>query len=292
MEVGVVFPAYEGGADVGALKAFAQGVEALGYAHIAVSEHVLDVKLTGDNHWNAPEEFNPLYQDPFAFCSFMAGATTNLGFSTCVMILPQRQTVLVAKQAATLDRLCNGRFRFGVGVGWNPVEYEALGVSFSERGEIIDDQVETLRALWTQPTVSVKTKYHTITNAGINPLPMQKPIPIWFGGANAGAPNMEKVLRRIARIGDGWLPNLAPDDEGKERLAKFHGYCREYGREGKVGLEAFISADRASESKWSGLVKEWRGLGARYISVNTTGDMLKGIDQHLRRLEEFRAALR
>jgi probable F420-dependent oxidoreductase len=292
MEVGVVFPAYEGAEDLGKLRAFAQGVESLGYAHIAVSEHVLDVKLTGDNHWNAPDELHPVYQDPFVFCSFMAGVAPKLGFSTCVMILPQRQTVLVAKQAATLDRLCNGRFRFGVGVGWNPVEFEALGVSFPDRGALVEDQVETLRALWTKPAVTVKTAYHTITNAGINPLPVQKPIPIWFGGANAGSQNNEKVLRRIARIGDGWLPNLAPDDEGKERLARFHGYCREYGREGQVGLEAFIAADRKTESNWSGLVKTWRGLGARYLSVNTTGDMLKGIDQHLRRLEEFRAALK
>jgi len=292
MKIGVVYPQYESAVDAGEIKSFAQAVEAMGYAYILVSDHVLDVNLSTDQDWNGPDGLKPVFRDPFALCSYMAGATSKLGFSTAVMILPQRQTALVAKQAACLDELCNGRFRLGVGTGWNPVEYEALGVNFADRGKILDDQIDVLRALWTKPAVTLKTPFHTITNAGINPLPVQRPIPIWLGGADPKLPHVEKLLRRIARVGDGWIPHMQPNDEGKERVAKLHGYCREYGRDpAALGIEGFISAERKTEATWADQVNSWRDLGASHLAINTTEDHLRGADQHLRRLEEVRKVL-
>jgi probable F420-dependent oxidoreductase len=292
VKIGVVFPQYEAGMGVGEIKVYAQAVEAMGYEYILVSDHVLGVKLTADQDWDGAEDLKPVFRDPFVLCSYMAGATSKLGFSTAVMILPQRQTALVAKQAADLDVLCNGRFRLGVGSGWNKVEYEALGVNFADRGKILDDQIEVLRALWTKPAVTIRTSFHTITDAGLNPLPVQRPIPLWFGGGDPNLPNTEKLVRRIARVGDGWIPHLQPNDAGREQVAKLHGYCREYGRDpAKLGLEGFLNAARKTESMWGDHVRSWLDLGATHLAVSTTEDSLKGADQHLRRLEEVRKIL-
>jgi probable F420-dependent oxidoreductase len=297
MKVGVIYPSYEMPGDAGAVKEWTLAVEAMGFHHVSAIDHVVGANKASRPNWSATYHLDTLFHEPFTVFSFMAGFTTRIGFVTGIIILPQRQTTLVAKQTACLDVLSGGRLRLGIGTGWNEVEYEALNMSFKDRGKMFDDQIHVLRELWTKPAVTLKTPYHTITDAGINPLPIQRPIPIWFGGGNKAprnlkGPNIEKVQRRIARLGDGWLPPFAPDDEAEELLAKFHGYCREYGRDPKsIGIEGVVLAFQKNEDGWSDLVKAWQRLGATHICVNPMGDGLKGVEQHLRRLEHFKKAL-
>ena len=296
MKIGVVFPQTEVGADPGAIKEYAQSVERMGYTHILAYDHVVGANTASRQDWKGPYRLESQFHEPFVLFAYFAGVTKTVGLTTGVIILPQRQTVLVAKQAAALDVLSNGRLRLGVGIGWNDVEYEALGMNFHDRGARSAEQVELMRALWTQPAVTFKGKWHTVTDAGINPMPVQRPIPVWFGGGTERAPSgltgLDPVIKRIARMGDGWMPQFQPDERGKELLAKFHGFVREYGRDpDKIGIEGRASAHRATEPKWADTVKSWRDIGATHFSVNTMSDGLKGAHEHLRRLEAFRRAV-
>ena len=218
MQVGVVFPQTEIGADPAEVKGYVEAVEEMGYAHIFIADHVL----------GADPQFHPavagtrytdksLMHEPLTLMGYIAAITTKLQLATGILILPQRQTALVAKQAAEVDVLSGGRLRLGIGVGWNPVEFEALGQDFHNRGRRSEEQVAVLRALWTQETVSFQGRWHRITHAGLNPLPVQRPIPIWIGTGNIDDPvPAEPVLRRVARIADGWFHNLPPDMVGRE----------------------------------------------------------------------------
>lgn len=297
MQIGVTYPQTEIETDPGAVKHFAQAVEAMGFTHVLAYDHVVGANTASRPGWNRPYRLESQFHDPFVLFSFMAGATAKIGFVTGILILTQRQTVLVAKQAACLDVLCNGRFRLGVGTGWNEVEYEALGMRFEDRGARIEEQVAVMRALWSNPAVTFKGEQHTITDAGLNPLPVQRPVPVWFGGGSDrpqfnNAPASMKVLRRIARLGDGWIPQMRPDDRGRELIETFHGFCKEYGRElNAIGIEARVPAMGLNETKWADEVKAWRALGVSHAVVQTMGDGLKGVDAHLRRLEAFRRAV-
>jgi len=290
MKFGVMFPHFEMEVDAGAVKAFAQGVEALGYDYIAMGDHVLGPDMSSRPYWTGPAD-NVLHREPFVISTFMAAVTTKVGFSTSIMITPQRQTVLVAKQAADLDVLSGGRFRLGIGTGWNEVEYEALGVNFADRAKIFEDQIGVMRALWANDKVTISTPWHKITNAGLNPRPA-KPIPIWLGSAAGRTATSEKVLRRIARLADGWMPMGEPDDERKGLLEQLHGYCREYGRDpAAMGLEGFAFLSGKARGDWADRINAWAGLGATHLTVTTILDGLQGVEQHLRRFEEVRQAI-
>ena len=296
MKFGAVFPHSELANDYGAVKEFAQAVEAMGFNHIVAAEHVLGANTASRPNWNGPYDLGTVFYDPFVLFSYMAGVTSKLGFVTGVLILPQRQAVLVAKQAACLDLLCGGRLRLGIGTGWNEVEYEALGMSFADRGKMFDDQIEVLRALWTQPAVTYQSALHTVTDAGINPLPRQRPIPLWFGGGGAHGiwknPKVNRVIRRIARVGDGWMPPFEPNDEGAELLDILKTCCQEYGRNpSEIGLEAHILVQRQHERQWADTVEAWRRLGASHVAINTMYDGLSGLAAHLKRFEEVKAIL-
>jgi probable F420-dependent oxidoreductase len=295
MQIGVVFPQTEIGNDPGAIKEYAVAVERMGYTHVLAYDHVLGANTASRPGWKGPYKLETPFHEPFVLFAFMASVTRTLGLTTGIIILPQRQTVLVAKQAASLDVLSGGRLRLGIGIGWNDVEYEALGMNFHDRGRRSEEQVGLMRALWTNAAVTFNGTYHKVTDAGINPMPVQRPIPVWFGGGSDrpawGQAAPEPVIRRIARTGDGWMPQWLPDSRGRELLAQFHGYAREYGRDPKkIGIEGRVSAHRASESKWPEMVKSWREIGASHFSVNTMGDGLTGAADHLRRLEQFRKA--
>jgi probable F420-dependent oxidoreductase len=292
MKIGVGYPQINGAVDIGAVRAFAQGVEALGYDYIMVSDHVVSVELSEDNDWDGGAAV-PVFRDPFVFCSFMAAATTKIGFSTCVLVVPQRQTVLMARQIADLDELSGGRFRFGIGSGWCKPEYEALGANFAARGQVMEEQIELLRDLWTKPKITRKTPYHTLNDISLIPLPHQRPVPIWIGGADTHLPNVEKLLRRVARMADGWIPHLQPTDEGRAHVARFQGYCREYGRDpSKVGIEAFIALSRKTEDKWADQLNVWRSFGAvTHVGVSSVPDNIMGIDGNLKMLEDFRKVI-
>ena len=200
MHIGLVYPQTEYPADPAAIRDYAQAAESLGYSHVLAYDHILGANPDRPGGWSGPYTYQTPFIEPFLLFSYMAAAAHRLGFISGVIILPQRETTLVAKQAAVLDVLCGGRFRLGVGTGWNEVEYIAAGYDFHTRGRRQEEQIEVLRLLFTQELVTFKGRFHDIPDAGLNPLPVQRPIPIWLGG------HADAVLRRVARLGDGWLP--------------------------------------------------------------------------------------
>ncbi len=295
MKIGVVFPHDTIEPEFGAIKAYAVAVEEMGFSHILSYDHVIGAARTNRPDWGRKYDVDSKFHEAIALLSFIAGITSTIGLATGVMILPQRQTVMVAKQAATLDLLSNGRLRLGVGTGWNEVEYESLGVKFKDRGRIFDEQIDVLRALWSLKSVTFDTPFHKITDAGLCPMPVQKPIPLWLGGGGVhpitGWSNVEKVVRRIARKADGWMPTFAPDDTGAELVERFRGYASEYGRDpASIGIEALLLP--AIVQDWAGHVRAWQRLGASRMVVNCGGGEVQGLDGNLRRLEEIRQVLK
>jgi len=290
MKVGVVFPQTEIGADPVAVRDYAQAAEDLGYAHLIVFDHVIGADAEKHEGWTGGYTTKDMFHEPFVLFGYMAAITKRMELVTAVLILGQRQTALVAKQAAEADVLSGGRVRLGIGVGWNHVEYEALGESFQTRGRRNEEQVELLRALWTQEVIDFKGRWHQVTHAGINPLPVQRPIPIWIGaGGRANPLPPEAVLRRIGRIADGWFPQFLPDDQGRETIAKVQGYAREAGRDpSAIGLESRINLTDGPAEFWATRAKEWDGLGATHISVNTMRAGLKSPQEHINAIREFK----
>jgi probable F420-dependent oxidoreductase len=287
MKFGVVFPQTEIGNDPAAIRDYAQAAEALGYNHLLVFDHVLGANEASHPDLTGPYRHTHAFHEPFVLFGYLAGITQTLELVTGIIILPQRQTALVAKQAATVDVLSGGRLRFGIGTGWNPVEYEALGETFHDRGRRSEEQVELLRALWTEELVSFEGHWHKVTDAGLNPLPIQRPIPIWFGG------HADAVLKRIARFGDGWFPLFEPDaKEAPGEIEKLHAYVRQAGRNpGEIGIEGFINiADRSSE--WlAERAAEWQALGVSHVSVNTMNAGLASPDAHTDAIKRFKEAV-
>ena len=243
MQLGTLLPLGDIGGDPAAVREYAQTAEAIGYDFVEAPDHVL-----GANEASASEAGRTgagLYHDPFVLFGYLAGCTTKLGFSTGVLILPQRQTVLVAKQAASLDVLCGGRFRLGIGVGWNEVEFTGLNENFHNRGRRSEEQVQVMQALWAEPHVSFKGKWHTIEDAGINPRPASGKVPVWFGGHH------ERTLPRIAKWGDGWMPNAYPPDQSAlDVFAQLRRLTEEAGRDpAQVGIEVWVSMGTGTRSR-------------------------------------------
>ncbi|HEY6997907.1 MAG TPA: LLM class F420-dependent oxidoreductase [Candidatus Binatia bacterium] len=284
MRLGVVFPQTEIGTDPAVIKDYAQTVEGLGYTHILAYDHVIGANLASRPGWQPPYSHLDSFHEPLVLYGYLAGLTKTIELTTGIIILPQRQTVLVAKQAATVDVLSGGRLRFGIGIGWNPVEYEALGQDFKNRGQRSEEQVELLRQLWTQELVTFKGRWHTVTDAGINPLPVQRPIPIWFGGTD------DRALRRLARLGDGWFPLMNPDDKCRDAIEKVRNYARDAGRDPeKIGIEGRISHGSGSEEAWRKELQAWHSLGATHASFNTMKANLRSPAAHIDALRRFKA---
>src|SRR4030088_2920597 len=200
MRIGVVFPQTEIGAEAGAARAYVQRVDELGFRHLLAYDHVVGADPAVHAGWAGPYDVHTTFHEPLVMFGYLAAVTTTLELVTGVIILPQRQAVLVAKQAAEVDLLSEGRLRLGVGLGWNAVEYEALGENFTNRGKRSEEQIAVMRALWTQDVVDFHGRWHHISHAGLNPLPIQRPIPLWLGG---GRPGVEAVIERIGRLADG-----------------------------------------------------------------------------------------
>ena len=286
MQLGVIFPQTEIGADPAGVRDFTQAAESLGYEHLEVFDHVLGADRSKREGWGGFYDHTDMFHEPFVLFGYLAGLTKNIEFTTGVLILGQRQTALVAKQAAEVDVLTGGRLRLGIGTGWNEVEYEALGEDFHNRGRRSVEQIELLRALWTQEVVTFKGRYHQVTYAGINPLPVQRPIPIWFGG------NADRVLRRVGRIGDGWFPLFEPDTAGQERIGQMREHAKQAGRDPlSIGIEGWINLkDRRSPDDWQKASENWAKAGATHLSVNTMNADLKGPDQHIDAIRRFKEA--
>ena len=284
MQIGVTLPQTEIGGAVADLRTYAEGVEQLGYRHLVAYEHVVGADPAVYTDWSGPYDIDSTFHEPFVMLGYLAGIT-KLELAPAVIILPQRQTALVAKQAAEVDLLTEGRFRLGIGLDWNQVEYEALGQDFSTRGRRMDEQVALLRRYWTERSITFEGEFDRVTGAGIAPLPLQRPIPLWFGGGSKPA------FRRMGRLADGWLPMMTPGPELDEAMAAIAASAEAAGRDPQtIGMEGRIT--------WAGDIgqvkreaDQWRALGATHVSLNTMGSKLGPVAAHLDVLARVAAAL-
>jgi probable F420-dependent oxidoreductase len=281
MQLGAVFSHGEVGGDVAAMRDYAQAVQDLGYDFVVVSDHVVGADPAAYPELPRVFPIESRVHEPLTLFAFFAGVAPRLGYLSSVVILPQRQTALVAKQAAEIDIVSDGRLRLGVGIGWNPVEFTALGMDFRNRARRFEEQIEVMRLLWTQPVVTFAGRYQTLKAVGINPLPVQRPIPIWIGAS------AEAAVKRACAIGDGYLP-LAPLAGGwQATMDKIHEWLREAGRDPSTfGIEGRLNATNGTPDAWREQIEMWRGFGASHLSVSTQG--LGGVEPQVRRLREIR----
>ncbi len=284
MRVGVIFPQTEYGNDPGLIRDFGQTAEALGYAHILVFDHVLGAVHEGrEPPLPGPYNEKTPFHEPFVLLGYLAAATTSIELATGVLILPQRQTALVAKQAAEVDILSGGRLRLGVGSGWNHVEYEALGQDFTNRGRRMTEQIEVLRLLWEQDLVDYRGKWHSIDRANILPRPARR-IPIWFGGAT------DPAYGRAARFGDGFMFSRL-SGRAKEATGRIREFLRQEGRKAdEFGFDAFVNLS-AGPDAWQTEMDDWRKAGGTHLSLRTMDAGLEGPEAHLRAIREYAEAL-
>jgi probable F420-dependent oxidoreductase len=285
MRHGVVFPQTEIGNDPAVIRDFAQAVEGLGYDHMLVYDHVLGADPARTDRPRGPYTHQTPFHEPFVLYGFLAGVTRRIELATGVVILPQRQTALVAKQAAEADILSGGRLRLGVGAGWNIVEYEALGQDFRTRGRRQEEQVALMRKLWSEDLVTFEGRWDRIDGAGINPRPTRS-IPIWFGGRD------EALIRRAARIGDGWILNQAPGDQLNASLELLRAALKENGRdEASFGIEGVGNYGNGDLDRSRRQVEAWQSAGATHVSVNIMGSGLSSPEAQLAAIRRYREVL-
>jgi probable F420-dependent oxidoreductase len=278
MKLGVALPFIDVavGGNPAAIREFAQTAEEIGYQDLAAPDHVLGVNIASRPDWGDRNTSADLFHDPFVLFGFLAACTRNIEFSTQVLILAQRQALLVAKQAASLDVLCGGRFRLGVGVGWNPVEFVGLNENFRNRGRRSEEQVEVMQALWAEPHVTFAGKYHTIEDAGINPLPTHRRVPIWFGG------HADATMERVVKWGDGWMPlNYAPGADAIAAFDKLRAIAEAAGRDpASIGIDTRTTVGIGAEAEWRETVRFWKSCGVTHLTLGTYSG--RG---HLRRID-------
>jgi len=286
MKYGVVFPQTEYPSDPLAIRDFAQAAEDLGYDHLLAYDHLLGANPDRPGGWSGPYTHTDPFQEPLVLFSYLAGLTERLSFVTGIIILPQRETVLFAKQAATLDVLCQGRLRLGIGLGWNKVEYIAQNMDFHNRGARIEEQVQVLRKLWTKELVTFDGRWHTIQDAGLNPMPVQRPIPLWFGG------HADPVLRRIAVMGDGWLPNYRSPGDAAQALDQLGAYLTEAGRTmDDIGIEPRLRYENGDQKTWYDLAQSWTAASATHLTVITMGAGFSTPQDHIQAITQYAKAL-
>ena len=277
IRLGAVFPQTEIGNDRDEIARYARGVDEIGYRHILAYDHVLGGSQAA--HYpklvNRYDETTPFHEVMVLF-GYLAAVTPELEMVTGVLVLPQRQTALVAKQAATLDLLTGGKTRLGVGIGWNDIEYQALGEPFGNRARRYEEQIDVLRALWTNDIVDYNGRWHTINQAGIQPLPIQRPVPIWIGGT------AEAAVRRAARIADGFFPNSASFEVYERVLDDLRDELARIGRDpATLGIEPRISVANSTVDDWKRAFSWWRAQGITHLTVNTMGAGFRSVDEHL-----------
>jgi probable F420-dependent oxidoreductase len=293
MQLGILLPLGDIGGEPTVVREYAQAAEAIGYDFVEAPDHVVGVNAASRPGWDRNTSAD-LFHDPFVLFGFLAGLSEKLGFATGVLILPQRQAVLVAKQAACLDVLSGGRFRLGIGVGWNEAEFTALNENFHNRGRRSEEQIAVMQALWREPHVSFEGRWHTIEDAGINPLPAARKVPVWFGGHH------ERTLQRIARLGDGWMPNAyAPGDEALAIFDRLRELTHKAGRDpAHVGLEVWVSMGTGGIADWAREARFWKEAGVSHLTLTTTFSRRhhrripgRSLADHLAALERYHAAV-
>ena len=283
MEIGVVFPTLEIGTDPMAIRDFAQAVDDLGFTHLLVYDHVLGADPNRPGGWSSPYDKDTAIHEPFVLFGYLAGVTRRIELVTTVLVLTQRQTALVAKQAAEVDILSGGRLRLGVGTGWNRVEYEALGVDFGRRGARQEEQIRLMRELWTKDSVDFHGEFHDVSLASINPRP-KRSIPVWLGG------RADPVLRRAARMADGWMP-LGSLRQEAESLEKLPVYLAEEGRDpAGFGIQAQAQAKGGTPERWQAHVSGWRDAGCTHMALATMRAGFERPDQHINAARRFAEA--
>jgi probable F420-dependent oxidoreductase len=241
------------------IRDWAQAAEDLGYAGIEVADHVFGA--TARDGWTPLYNETDPFHETFVTLGFLAAVTKTIRLSSGVLILPQRQTGLVAKQAAEADLLCGGRLRLGVGVGWNFVEYQALGMDWSTRGTRQAEQIAVLRRLWTEDVVTFRGRFHDLKEVSIIPAPIQRPIPIWLGGSSDAA------VKRAARLGDGWMPIMSPE-EAEPKIAALREHLEAFGRDrASFGVEGWLRMQAADPARWAVAADGWRRLGADLVML-------------------------
>jgi len=267
MKVGAIFPQTECGADIGAIAEFVRAIEAMGFDHLFVADHVLGADPKFHSHPSlANYSHESVVHESLTLMAYFAAITQRITLATGILILPQRQTVLVAKQAASLDVLSGGRFRFGIGVGWNEMEFIGLNENFHNRGKRSEEQVQMMKALWANPYITFEGKWHRLQDAGINPLPPRRKIPLWFGG------HMDVTLQRIAKWGDGWM--MLSEPPGPKAVAEFDKLRRLVEAEGRdpasVGLEVWTSTGTGAEKDWREEISFWKKAGVTHVTLHNT----------------------
>ena len=293
MQLGALLPLGDIGGDPAVVREYAQAAEVIGYDFLEAPDHVLGINAASRPGWDRNTN-DDLFHDPFVLLGYLAGCTSRLGFSTGVLILPQRQTALVAKQAACLDVLCGGRFRLGIGVGWNEVEFTGLNETFRNRGRRSEEQVTVMQKLWAEPHVVFNGRWHTIEDAGINPRPQSGAVPVWFGGHH------ERTLQRVAKWGDGWMPNAYPPDRSAlEIFARLRSMTEAAGRDpAQIGIEVWVSMGEGGEREWAEEARFWKAAGATHLCLTTTFNRRhhrritgRTMADHLGALRRYRTAI-
>lgn len=282
MQAGVIFPQTEIGDNPADVAKFVRAVESFGYDHMAIYDHVLGADVSGRPNWRGPYTSETAFHEVMVLFGFCAAITERLGLVTSILILPQRQTALVAKQAAEIDVLSRGRLRLGIGLGWNAVEYAGLNQDFHNRGKRVEEQIEVMRRLWTEPVVTFLGRWHRIEEAGILPLPVQRPIPVWMGASS------EPAIRRAARLADGWFPQVGSNEEGGKTIELFRRYVHEAGRDpADVPIEARMSYGDGDRDRWRQELERWSSRGVAHISVVTMNAGLRGAEAHIEAIASF-----
>ena len=297
MKIGAIFPHNEITADPDAVRDYAQAAEDLGFNHILAYDHVLGANSATYSQERLPGPYREdhMFHEPLVLFGYIAAFTKRIELATGVVILPQRQAALVAKQAAQVDILSRGRLRLGVGTGWNWVEYEALGMNFHDRGVRQAEQIRLMRELWTKPLVNFEGRFHKVTDAGLNPLPVQRPIPIWLGGM------ADAVIKRVGEMADGWYPRFHQLDplmkshrqkrpeEPAELVERMKEHARRAGRDpSKIGIEGFVAHAGRSPDEWMRDVEGYRAAGCTHVSFNTMYSGLKSPAEHIAEIGRFR----
>ncbi|MFN0146139.1 MAG: LLM class F420-dependent oxidoreductase [Dehalococcoidia bacterium] len=285
MQLGAVFPQSEIGNDPAAIRDFAQAAEGLGFSHLLIYDHVLGADRDRPGGFQGPYDKDTPFHEVFVTLGYLAACTSTMELATAVLILPQRQTVLVAKQAAEVDILSGGRMRLGIGTGWNAVEYVALNEDFGNRGRRQEEQVTLMRALWANDSIDFEGKWHRVEKAGINPRPGRQ-IPIWFGGS---AP---ALVKRIAKFGDGWYPLMGPTDEAAAMIATLRDAMKAEGRDpAALGIQAQAQARGGTPERWQKNAEQWRELGATHLAIATMNAGFTSPADHIAAIRQWKESL-